>query len=88
MSTIGQYTIGQYYKGLALYIRNGVTAERLKQDVYPENTFVMHYVKQKFDLLNEDPLAWVATLDDARMEHLVDVIQGLYRLQSLCSDCR
>jgi hypothetical protein len=81
-------TIGQYYKGLALYIRNGVTVERLKQDVYPEDTFVMHYVKQKLDLLDDDPLAWVATLDDARMEHLVSVIHRLYRLESLCSDCR
>lgn len=76
--------IGQYFKGLAWYVRNGCHApDRLKQDVYPEETFVMSYVNQKFNLFIKDPWAWLATLDDTRLEQLVKAIGARYHLPSL-----
>lgn len=76
--------MGQYYRCLAVYIRDGChTPERLKRDVYPEETFVMSYVKQKFNLFIEDPWVWLTTLDDTRLGQLVKAIGARFHLPAL-----
>ena len=59
---------------LALYLFN-VEIEDFARDVYKRNESD-YYVEEKFELMHKKPMAWIGTLDNIRLQNLVNAVNN------------
>ena len=59
---------------LALYLFN-VEIDDFARDVY-ERQEVDYYVEEKFEFMHKKPMAWIGTLDNIRLQNLVDAVNN------------